>query len=199
MAKVLSKNQKITVYAIFSAVIILLSFLPIKTLGLEITLTMVPIAVGAICFGSGAGLIFGTVFGVVSFLQCVTGYSPFGAMLLGINPFFTFLMCVPTRMLTGFLTGVIYKGIDRILPKISKMISSLLCPLLNTLFFMGTLTALFYNEKEIADIATSLGAVNPVSFIILFVGINGLVELICGFVAAYPASTALSKYLKIKE
>ncbi len=66
--------------AVFAALIVIVSFVPIKTLGLEITLSMVPIAVGPVCFGEYMGLALGAVFGIVSFLQCL-GYSQFGAML----------------------------------------------------------------------------------------------------------------------
>ena len=45
-------------------------------------------------------------------LQCF-GMSPFGAALLGINGFLTFLVCVPTRILMGWLTGLIYKGLRK--------------------------------------------------------------------------------------
>lgn len=102
------KIQKITLTAILAALVVVIAFLPIKTLGLEITLTVIPIAIGAILGGPVVGLILGTVFGIVSFLQCL-GYSPFGEVLLSIHPFLTFLVCVPTRMLAGWIPGLIYK------------------------------------------------------------------------------------------
>ena len=71
--------------------------------------------------------------------------SQFGALLLGINPFLTFLVCVPTRILMGWLTGLIYHGLrkTKIPSAASVTIASLCCPLLNTTFFMGTLVTLF--------------------------------------------------------
>ena len=84
------KIQKITLTAILAALVVVIAFLPIKTLGLEITLTVIPIAIGAILGGPVVGLILGTVFGIVSFLQCL-GYSPFGEVLLSIHPFLTLL------------------------------------------------------------------------------------------------------------
>ena len=95
---------KLTVMAILSAIVAVISFIPLKTMGLEITFSMVPIAVGAALYGPVAGLILGGVFGTVSFLQCF-GYSAFGALLLAENPFFTFLVCIPTRILAGFFRG----------------------------------------------------------------------------------------------
>ena len=111
----MNKNKFSTKYlvemALLVAIILLMAFTPIgyiKTAGLEITLIVVPVAVGAVTLGPTAGAILGGVFGITSFIQCF-GMSQFGALLLGINPFLTFLVCVPTRILMGWLTGLIYQ------------------------------------------------------------------------------------------
>lgn len=105
----MNKNKFSTKYlvemALLVAIILLMAFTPIgyiKTAGLEITLIVVPVAVGAVTLGPTAGAILGGVFGITSFIQCF-GMSQFGALLLGINPFLTFLVCVPTRILMGWL------------------------------------------------------------------------------------------------
>ena len=89
--------------ALLTAIILIMAFTPvgyIRTLGLEITLIVVPVAIGAVTLGPAAGAVLGGIFGVTSFVQCF-GMSHFGAMLLSINPVLTFLVCVPTRILTG--------------------------------------------------------------------------------------------------
>lgn len=75
-----------------------------------------------------------------------------GTVLLGINPFGTFVTTVVTRTLEGFLTG--FKGLHSIngVKKFSYYIASLCCPLLNTLLFMSSLVLFFYNT----DYAISL-------------------------------------------
>lgn len=191
------KIKKITITAILAALIIILAFLPIKTMALEITLTIIPITVGLIIAGSSIGAILGLIFGVVSFLQCL-GYSPFGVVLLSINPFLTFLVCVPTRVLAGWLSGLVYRVLNRHVSKniISIAVVSVLMPLLNTIFFMGTLVICFYNTDYIQGFVEILGATNPLSFIILFTGINGLVEMICGAVISLPVAKALTMYIE---
>ncbi len=87
--------------ALLTAVIVLMAFTPIgyiKTFGLEITLIVVPVTVGAVTLGPLAGAVLGAVFGITSFLQCF-GMSAFGTMLLGIQPVFTFFVCVASRVL----------------------------------------------------------------------------------------------------
>ena len=186
--------------ALLVAIILIMAFTPIgyiRTAGLEITLIVVPVAVGAVTLGPAAGAILGGVFGVTSFIQCF-GMSPFGAALLGINGFLTFLVCVPTRILMGWLTGLIYKGLRKTkLPSgASVTISNLCCPLLNTTFFMGMLVIGFYNTEYIQSFVSALGAKNALLFILAFVGVNGLVEAIVCFVVGTAISAALKKALK---
>ncbi len=66
--------------ALLVAIILLMAFTPIgyiKTAGLEITLIVIPVAVGAVTLGPAAGAILGGVFGITSFIQCF-GMSAFG-------------------------------------------------------------------------------------------------------------------------
>ncbi len=186
--------------ALLVAIILIMAFTPIgyiRTGGLEITLIVVPVAVGAVTLGPAAGAILGAVFGITSFIQCF-GMSAFGAMLLSINPFFTFLVCVPTRILMGWLTGVIYRGLVKTkLPSPASItIANLCCPLLNTTFFMGVLALCFYHTEYIQSIATSLGTKNVLLFIFAFVGVNGVVEAAVCFVVGAAISAALKKALR---
>lgn len=181
--------------ALLVAIVLLMAFTPIgyiKTLGLEITLIVVPVAVGAVVLGPAAGAILGGVFGVTSFIQCF-GMSAFGTILLGINPVFTFLVCVPTRILEGLLTGYIYKGLrqTRLNANVSVTLANLCCPILNTAFFMGTLVTLFAGTMR-----EQFGMTKVIPFIVGFVGINGLVEALVCFVVGAGVSIALKKALR---
>ncbi len=200
----MEKKQKIdTAYmvemALLIAVIFIMAFTPIgyiRTLGLEITLIVVPVAVGAITLGPTAGIVLGVVFGITSFIQCF-GMSPFGAALLGINPIYTFIVCVIPRAIVGWLTGVLYQGVVKCNPikKIAAALANLCCPLMNTIFFMGTLVLFFYQTEYIQGIASQLGAGNFLIFILLFVGVNGLVEAAACFVIGTAISQTLKKVL----
>ena len=190
-----SKTTYMVELAVLIAIILLMAFTPIgyiKTLGLEIALIVIPVAVGAVTLGPLAGLLLGLTFGITSFIQCF-GLSAFGAMLLSINPFFTFLVCVPTRALMGWLTGVIYQALKKgnMSKKFACSLSSLCCPLLNTLFFMTTLCICFYHTDYIQGMVSATGASNVIMFVLIFVGINGLVEAISCFIAGTAISKAL--------
>lgn len=191
-------NQKIirlVELALLTAIIILMSFTPIgyiKTLGLEITLIVIPVTVGAILLGPMGGTVLGIVFGITSFIQCF-GYSPLGVALLGINPVLTFILCIVPRVLMGWLSGLLFKGLKKIdkTKGISYAAVSLIGPILNTIFFMSMLVWFFYDSDVIQTIVTDLGAKNAFAFIIGFVGFNGLVEAgVC-----LVLGTAISKVL----
>lgn len=160
-----------------------------KTFGLELTILQIPVILGAIILGPSAGAILGGAFGLLSFWECF-GKSQFGATLLGINPFLTFLVCVPTRILMGWLCGLIFRAMDRKLAGTkgdfaSYVVASLSGALLNTLFFMTTLCLCFYHTEYIQGFASALGAGNVLLFIVLFVGVQGLVEAaLCTVVGA---------------
>lgn len=193
------KIRKMVILAMLTAVILIMTFTPLGYLKLpfvEISFLMLPVALGAILLGPVSGAILGAVFGVTSFIQCF-GASALGVMLLSINPFLTFLVCVPTRILAGWLTGLVFQAIYRAEAKREKKhllsfgAASLCAPIFNTLFFMGTLTACFYQTDYIQGFVKTLGAANPIMFIILFAGINALVEIAVGFLIGSVISKAV--------
>ncbi len=193
------KIRKMVILAMLTAVILIMTFTPLGYLKLpfvEISFLMLPVALGAILLGPVSGAILGAVFGITSFIQCF-GASALGVMLLSINPFLTFLVCVPTRILAGWLTGLIFQAIYRAEAKREKKhllsfgVASLCAPIFNTLFFMGTLTLCFYQTDYIQGFVDALGATNPIMFILLFAGINALVEIAVGFLIGSVISKAV--------
>jgi len=193
------RTLKMVQLALFTAIILLMAFTPlgyIKTPGLEITLLVVPVAVGAIILGPTAGAILGGVFGITSFIQAFGG-GPLGTALLGISVVGTFVLCVLTRILMGWLTGLIFKLMkqwDRT-RLISHAVANLAGALLNTILFMTTFVLIFYNTEYIQGIVTALGATNPIHFIILFVTVNGLIEALICFVVGTAVSKAIEVFV----
>ena len=144
--------------------------------------------------------VLGAVFGLTSFAQCF-GADAFGAALLSINPFLTFLVCVPTRTLMGFLAGVIFRGVHRIdkTKTVSYFVGGLSGAVLNTVFFMGLLMVCFWNTDYIQGLNQTMGGLGLWAFLIAFVGINGVVEAIVACAAGGIISKAVSKALRINE
>lgn len=200
MQKSMSKTQHLTFLAILTAIIILMSFTPLgylKTGGLEITFILLPVAIGATVLKPSDGAILGGIFGITSFIQCF-GISPFGAVLLSINWFYTLIVCLIPRILAGWLGGLIFAGLQKIdkTKFISYAVSCLATPIFNTLFFMSSLVIFFYNTEYIQGLVTALGASNVLTFVVAFVGINGVIEALVCFVAGTAISKALAVSMK---
>ncbi len=194
------KTLKMVQLALFAAIILLMTFTPlgyIRTPGLEITLLVIPVTVGAVILGPGAGAILGGVFGVTSFIQCF-GMSPFGTALLSISFVGTLVLCLVPRVLMGWLAGLVYKGMKKVdkTNVFSHAAANLAGPLLNTLFFMTALIAIFFNTEYIQGFVTATGATNAFHFVILFVGLNGLLEALICFVVGTSVSKAIEIFVR---
>ncbi len=195
-----TKTFKMAQMAILTALIFILGLTPIgflKIAAIEITFLTVPVAIGGILLGPAAGAFLGGIFGLVSFIQCF-GMSAFGVALLAIDPLYTFILCVIPRLLMGYLTGVIAQGIKRIdkTSIFSFGAASLAAPLMNTIFFMTALILLFGKSDFIMGFR---GDMALIQFIIVFVGLQGLVEAIVGVVLGFSISKALHIFINSRS
>lgn len=182
----------LTELAVLIAILLILEITGLgmfKTFGLELTILQIPVIIGAIILGPSGGAAMGAVFGLISYWECF-GKSSFGVALMSINPLLTFLVCVPTRILMGWLCGLIFKGMHSRLAQtkanfVSYITASLSGALLNTAFFMSALCLCFYHTEFIQGFVELLGSTNVFMFIVLFVGVQGLVEaLLCASVGS---------------
>ncbi len=195
MERATEKTRRLVQMAILIAIMLILAFTPLgylKVGAIEITFMTIPVVVGAIILGPVSGAILGGVFGLTSFIQCF-GLSGFGAALLSINPVFTFLVCMAPRILMGYLAGVIFKALHRNgkTKWMSFAAASLSGAVLNTIFFVGLMMLLFGRSDYILSLRGGLGLW---SFLVGFVGVNGLVEAIVAFVLGTAISKALMQF-----
>ncbi len=172
--------QFMCLIAVFIAIELLLKFtglgnIPINPV-LNVTLLTIPVAIGAILLGPLAGTILGAVFGATSFIQPM---SPMVASFVQISLVHSIILCVVMRALMGFCVGWIFRFLQKIDKKrvFCFLGASFSTAFLNTLFFMGYLILVFYQTDYVVEKITALGALNPFHFVVLFVGINGLIEL----------------------
>lgn len=140
----------------------------------------VPIAVGAILLGPLAGGILGAVFGGLSFYDAITGVSVMTGAFFAVDPLNTFVLCVVTRILVGVCAGWLFRIMhffDR-KGRICYWIGALATPVLNTLFFMSYICMVFYQTEFVQKLVADKGAANPVMFVVLLVGVQGLIEAV---------------------
>lgn len=166
---------------------------------LKMSFLPVPVAVGAILMGPWQGAILGVAFGLCSLWDAVSGASIMTNAFFAISPVHTVILCVGMRALMGLCVGAIFQLLRKVDHKriISYYASALAAPLLNTVFFMGYIVLFFYQTDYIQNLVSTKGAANPFMFVILLVGVQGLIEMvvctITGGSAAKGVAVALRK------
>ena len=146
--------------------------------------------------GPTAGAILGGVFGCVSFKDALAGGGMTG-MFFQISPINTFVLCVVMRVLMGWCVGLLFRVLRRVDHKKSwsYFVGALSAPLLNTIFFMGYIVLVFYKTDYIQERVASLGAANPLMFVVLLVGVQGLIEIIVGCAVGGVLARAVASFL----
>jgi len=193
--------MRLALLGLFTALILVMSFTPLgylRTVGVEISFLMIPVAAGAVLMGPGGGAILGALFGITSLIQAVSGLSPFGAQLFMINPFATVIMCLVPRVLMGLIAGYVSRAFaaseeTSINVGVRSVVTCLITPMLNTVMFMALLVLCFWNTEYIQGFAAGL---NVLPFVFAFVGINGLLEIAASLVVGSAVSIALINVCK---
>ncbi len=194
------RTVNLTVTAVLSAIIIVMTFTPIGYLNIgivEITFLTIPVAIGAIVCGPGCGAVLGGVFGATSFIQCfgILRPSVFGMALLSINPLSTALICFVPRILAGLFAGIIFKAFKKKSGNVAYAATSLSTGMFNTLFFVLILIT-FFNVESLSSL--QLGN-NIFQIIGAIITLNSVIEWVVCLVVGLAVSKALNSLLKVKR
>ncbi len=193
--------RTIAQYAIFIAIILVMRITHLTSIPvgpLVMTLAMIPIAIGAMLLGPLGGAILGTVYGFTSLYDAMTGASLMTGVFFQLSPILTIILCVVIRGFVGAATGWLFQ----LFKKLDKhriwcyFAGGLAAPMLNTILFMGYIVLVFYQTEYVQGKVVEKGAANPLMFIILMVGVQGLVEWISGCIVAGAVTKAVAHALK---
>ena len=192
-----NSTVKLTVTAALAAIIVVMTFTPIGYLNIgivEITFLTIPVAIGAIICGPGAGALLGGVFGLTSYMQCfgIGRPSPFGAALLAINPVATTVLCLVPRVLAGLLAGLIFKAFKNKSGTLSYAVTSLSTGVFNTLFFVIVLL-LGFSTESLSSLQLGDSMLKIISSLVT---VNAVIEWAVCLVVGLAVSKALSALLK---
>jgi uncharacterized membrane protein len=198
-----NKTKAIVILGLLTALVMLFSFTPIGSIPvgpLVITLNIIPVAIAAIALGPVGGLVMGSMFGLLSFLQCfgIGVLSGMGATLVGINPFLAFVQRFVPRALDGWLVGLIYQFCAKKFGgSAASFVTGFCSAFLNTLFFMSALILCFGKTEYVQGLISGKGQEytfgGVIVFICLFVGLNAVVEMITSTVVSGAVGTALHR------
>jgi uncharacterized membrane protein len=139
------------------------------------SVVLVPIVVGAILLGPGAGALLGFAFGAVVLIYGIIGQDAFTNILFVAQPAFTALICLGKGTAAGLLAGIAYRLMAKFNAFWASVAAAAIAPIANTgLFILGGLT-LVRGTLE-ANLST-FGADSVLIFLVLgCAGVNFIVE-----------------------
>ena len=163
---------------------------------LTLSLVLVPIVVGAVLYGAGAGAFLGGVFGVLVAMMAIQGQlGLLTNMMVAYNPFLTVLICVVKGVAAGWLAGLV-NGAFQKRPLVGIFAAAAVAPLANTgIFLLGMLTVFRGVMLDFAD-GIGMGGVGAFYFaIVVLVGINFVIEFGANLLLS-PAISSIVKAVK---
>lgn len=184
------QTEKLVLVALLTALVAVLAYLGgfIKIGGFaSISLTLIPIVLGAALCGPLVGAWLGGVSGVVFFMTADA------AFWFGMSVYGTIITVLLKGILAGLCAGLVYKMLEKVNRYLAVMVSAVVCPVVNTgIFLLGCLVFFTDNVSEAAaSESMSIGAY----LIIAYVGLNFVFELITNIVL----SPAIIRILNIRK
>ena len=162
--------------------------------GFSISLVLIPIVLGAAVYGPGAGALLGATFGVIVYINCVTGADPGGAMVFQASPVLCFLVVLGKGTLAGLAAGVVYKLLKNKNAYLAMMAAAIVCPIVNTGVFVASMFLLFIDV-----LAAWAGGGNIVGYVLTgLILANFVPELIINIVFS-PAGQRIYQVVQKKN
>lgn len=191
------KTLRMVQLALLAAIIVLLQQLVIPLPGgLTLSLVLVPIVVGAVLYGPGAGALLGAVFGLMVSIMAVQGrLGALTTMMVTYNAPLTILVCMLKGTAAGFVPGLIAKAFKkRSFPGI--LLAAAAAPVVNTGIFLAGMLTVFKGVMMEFAAGIGMGGVDAIYFaIVVLVGVNFLVEFAANLILA-PAIATIVKAVK---
>ncbi len=197
--KLSSQHQRIfrlTMLAVLTAIVAVLQLtgtgIKIPVPGTtSISLTLIPIVLGAMILGPIGGAWLGFMFGLIVYVMGVTGVDGFTFILFSEHPFLTALVCFGKGICAGVFAGLLYRAVMKKNPLVATFASAAIAPITNTgLFILGGLTMSgTLSANFVADGTT------VIYFLVIgCAGINFIFEFILNMVVA-PALNIVMMHL----
>ena len=200
MSTVKQKTLRLVQLALLSAIIILLQQIVIPLPGgLSLSLVLVPIVVGAVLYGPGAGALLGGVFGVMVSIMAIQGQlGVLTNMMVAHNPVLTVLVCLLKGIGAGLIAGLIAKAFvkHRFL---GILLAAAAAPIVNTgIFLTGMLTVFRGVMMEFAGGLGMAGTSALYFAVVVLVGVNFLVEFGANLILSPAISGIVKAFRKMK-
>ena len=156
----------------------------------SISLTLIPVIIGATLFGPIAGAWLGAVAGVIFFI------TPDALFWFGLSIPGTVITVMIKGILSGLCAGLVYKLLAKINQYVAVLISAIVCTVVNTgIFLIGSLV--FFMDT-VSGGASAEGISVGAYLIVFFIGLNFVFELIANIVVS-PAIVRILNVAKSRK
>ena len=187
-----TQAQRIALMALLTALVAVLSYFGgfIKIGGFaSISLTLIPVVLGAAILGPLTGAWLGAVSGIVFFATADAMFW-FGLSLPG-----TIITVMLKGIMAGLCAGLVYKLLEKVNRYLAVIVSAIVCPVVNTgLFILGCF--IFFMDT-IKGGAAAEGLSVGAYIILFYVGLNFVFELIANIILS-PSIYRLIEFRKKK-
>ena len=186
-------TKRLALIALLTALVAVLAYFGgfIKIGGLaSISLTLIPVVLGAALCGPIAGAWLGGVSGAVFFMTADAVFW------LELSIPGTIITVMVKGIAAGLVAGLVYVILERVNRYLAVMAAAIVCPVVNTGIFIGGSFLFFMDDVNAGAAAKnmSIGAY----IIIVFVGLNFVFELLTNLVLC-PAITRVLNIEKKKK
>jgi len=184
------QTEKLVLLALLTALTAVLSYLGgfIRIGGLaSISLTLIPVVLGAALCGPYSGAWLGGVSGVVFFLTADAAFW-FGLSIPG-----TVITVLVKGIAAGFLAGLVYRLLEKFNRYVAVIVSAIVCPVVNTGIFLLGCRIFFMDTVNGGAASEGMGVFGYL--IVFFVGLNFVFELVFNIIL----SPAILRIINIKK
>ncbi len=183
-------TERLVLLALLSALVAILSYFGgfIKIGGLaSISLTLIPVVIGAVLCGPAAGAWLGGVSAVVFFMTADAVFW------LGLSVPGTLITVMVKGIMAGYCAALVYKLLEKFNRYLAICIAAIAAPVVNTGIFLIGCLIFFIDTVNAGAAAEGMSLFGYL--IIFFVGLNFVFELIVNVVL----SPAISRVIELAE
>lgn len=191
-----NKAYRISILAMFIAIIIIQNFVPMFgyiPIGLlDLTTIHITVIIAAIILGPGDGALIGGAWGLITFIRAFTAPTSPLAPLVFTNP----VVSIVPRILIGLVAGWLFIWLQRKMKRTpAMMLAALAGALINTILVLG-LIYIFYRTPAVAQAYGTADVSRLGGLLLVVVGTNGIPEAILAAVVAPLICTPLMRFRK---
>ena len=200
MSTVKEKTLRLVQMGLLSGLIILLQLYFVIPLpgSLTLSLVLIPIVVGAVLYGAGAGAFLGGVFGALVSVMAIQGQlGALTTMMVEYNPFLTVAVCMLKGIAAGFVPGLIAQSFKKH-TFVGILLAAAAAPIMNTGIFLAGMLTVFHDVMMEFAAGLGMGDAGALYFaVVVLVGVNFIVEFAANLILAPAVSSIVKAVRKI--